>query len=182
MSYNTAEKIVNLYSDLLVNMGEKSEYKVYGYSDLQGYNILDVDNALKIVVAYSVFNLNKSDENALKNLKAYSSNAGGAVVSFFTSFVPDEVIPEIDKLDPNDKNSLLDFIDLTNNYKDSDLYKTFLNQETHGSFLKFCLDIDRSDINYWEKIYARLSLTWDTKDVKDPIFFIITNKTHFFKI
>ncbi len=49
MSYNSAIKIKDLYSKLLVN----SKTYPHGYSSLNGYDIIDVSNAIKLIVAYN---------------------------------------------------------------------------------------------------------------------------------
>lgn len=177
MSYNTAQEIVDIYSNLLVNKGRFSDFSVWGYSDLKGYTIFDVDNALKVIIAYSVFNLRDNDENGLAKLKGYCSHASTATLAFFDSFVPDEIIPEIEKLDPSDKTSVIKFIDLKGYFEDNELYKIYKHKETHESFLNYCLYITKKDKDYWEKIYERLELVWDAKDHTDPVTIIVNNKT-----
>lgn len=177
MSYKTATEIVDIYSSLLVK--ENPSFHAYGFSELQGYTILDVDNALKVIVAYDIFNMKKEED--LVRIRQYSKAAGGAVFSFFSKFVPDEVIPDIERLDQKDKSSILKFYDLVGNFEESPYYKAFSSQETHESFLNFCLNLQRSDENYWEKVYDRLSLVFDTKNTSDQIFIIVNNKSIFFK-
>ncbi len=178
MSYKTAEKIVDLYSSLLVK-NDHPEYHAYGYSELQGYTVFDVDNALKIIIAYDVFN--SKSQNDIDKVTQYAENASAAVFHFFSSFVPDEKIPEIERLDPNDKMSLLKFLDLKGDYFHSPFYEEFSKQETHQSFLNFCLSIPRSDTNYWDLVFKRLDLVFDIKDTKDQIFIINSNKDLVFK-
>lgn len=177
MSYNTAQKIVDIYSNLLVNKGKFSDFAVWGYSDLKGYTIFDVDNALKIIIAYSAFNLREDDRGGLAKLKEYCSHASTATFAFFEAFVPDEIIPDIEKLDPSDKTSIIKFIDLKGYFEDNELYKIYKHKETHESFLNFCLLIKKRDENYWEKIYERIELVWDARDQNDPITIIINNKS-----
>lgn len=181
MSYTTAQNIIDIYSQLLVNKGKSSDFAVWGYSDLKGYTIFDVDNALKIIIAYSAFNLKEEDQTALAKLRTYCSNASAATFAFFDAFVPDEIIPEIEKLDRSDKYSLPKFIDLKGYFEDNELYKIYKHKETHDSFLNYCLHITKNDENYWEKIYDNLELVWDARDYKDPITIIINNKSSFFK-
>lgn len=178
MSYKTAEKIVDIYSSLLVKEN-LPELHAYGYSELQGFTIFDIDNALKIIIAYDVFNA--KNPNDVATVKKYASHASSAVTHFFSSFVPDEVIPDIERLDPKDKMSLLKFLDLKGDPFNSPLYQQFSNQETHDSFLNFCLTIERSDMNYWDKVFQRLDLVLDTVDTKDQIFIINSNKEFAFK-
>lgn len=130
-------------------------------------------------MAYTIFNTYKLDEKKLAELKKYASENEGAIFSFFSHFFPDEIIPELEKLDPNNKMSILQYRKLTENFEESEWWKVIKHQETHESFLDYCLYIGSSDPDYWEKIYSHLNITWDTKDEKDPIYFIIKHKDYF---
>lgn len=59
--------------------------------------------------------------------------------------------------------------------KDSqtELEALFNKEETPKSFLDYCLHIGNSAPDYWQKIYNRIGITWETKDKYDYINYAI---------
>lgn len=180
LSYKTAEKIIEIYADLLMK-DNRTIYQKFGYSELQGYDIIDVDNALKLQLAYRVFNTDIFDEKANQEFELYVNQNNNGLWHFFLHFVPDEIVPSLDQLDPDDNESMLKSIQIEGDYQDSEQYKRFQTQENQHSFLQFCIAVGNKDVDYWEKVYKRLNLVWDERDKKDPIYYCITNKDYFHK-
>jgi len=172
MSYITADKIVDLYSGLLINIKNLRQYQKYGYSDLKGYDVIDIVNAMKLIIAYRFFNNEK-----IEDTNNYVSAASSAISAFSTQFFPDEIAQKLKLIDlTDDRQAVLDYFKLT---RDSDLLEMnkLLNpQETPESFLKFCTFLGTTNTDYWETVYSRLGITWETNNDRDRIYFIIKNK------
>jgi hypothetical protein len=179
MSYNTANKIFDLYCDKLVNLDKLGGYEKYGYSDLNGYDLIDISNAMKLLTAVRVFNTYTPDENKRCELKKYASQDGAGLAAFFFHFFPDDVANKLKRIDPNDKKGIIEYAHLTANAMESEWYQLFNKEETPESFLNYCIHIGRSDPNYWGKVYERIGISWETNDDKDPIYFLIMNGVNF---
>jgi len=175
MSYTTADKIVSTYSALLMNVDSLDLYKKYSYSDLQGYDIIDVSNALKLMIAYRVFINNDINETKIEELKKYTEAGAVALISFLDLFYPDQVVLELNKIDPNDKMAIVKSINIK---KDSlaEIESQFRKEETPDSFLEYCLNVGKLDPDYWELIYKRIGITWETNDEYDRIYINIALK------
>jgi hypothetical protein len=179
ISYSEASRIVDLYSKILTQSERLSLYKKFRYSELNGYDVFDIDNALKICSAYRVYKTEILDDNSIEKLKKDSSIDGGACMSFFSLFAPDNIAQQLNNLDYHkDRNEIYN---LDIDFSETDLWKAFSKSETHDSFLEFCLSIEKTDINYWEKVYSRLGIIWDERDEYDPIYNVLLNKGESFK-
>ena len=177
LNLKDAKKIIDTYSAVLLTSNELSLNNRHRYSDLKGYSIFDIDNALKLCSAYRVFRTAILNETSLDKLKEDASVDGGAVMNFFALFSPDNIVQQINKLDPQDISKAYK---LTGNYFETDLWKQFNSIETHDSFLNYCLNIDKTNANYWELVYARLGIDCDERDEDDEIYFVLQNKHLFF--
>ncbi len=73
----------------------------------------------------------------------------------------------------------LEQIDLTKDSENFEWNKLLNPQETIGSFFNFCRNIGNKNPNYWEMVYSRIGITWETNDDNDRINFIIRHKYYF---
>jgi hypothetical protein len=119
-------------------------------------------------------------EVPLSQLKKEADQNTVGCMSFFSSFAPDNIVQDLKKLDQNDIYSRHESYKIEGDFFESDLWKAFSKTESQESFLDYCVSIDKTDINYWEKIYSRLGITWDDRDEYDEIYFVILNKHLFF--
>lgn len=181
MSLKEANKIIEIYSNILSHSLELGKFEKFRYSKLRGYDVFDIDNALKVTLAYNAFNTSIIDDIAFGKLKKEAGENTVGVMCFFTSFAPDSIVQQLKKLDPADIYSRSEAYKLEGDFFESELYKAFSKTESQDSFLDYCLSIDKSDSNYWEKVYNRLGITWDDRDEFDEIYFAILNKDMFFK-
>ncbi len=172
MSYNTADKIILIYADLLINNSKLGQFEKYSYSILDGYDLIDILNALKLTTAYRVYTTEYIDDRKLDEFNRYADEDGASLTQFFFFFYPEEVVSELKNLDPNDKKSLIESIKLTENSQ-SELKLLYGKEETVKSFLDYCLHIGNSNPNFWELIYNRIGITWETNDENDYINFLI---------
>jgi hypothetical protein len=180
ISYKEANKIIRLYSDILSNSLNLARLEKFRFSELKGYDIYDIDNSLKICSAFRTFKTSVFDVNSVEKLKKDASIDGGAVMSFFSLFAPDYIVQQLKKLNPDDIYARSEAHKIEGNILESDLWKTFSKTESHGSFLDYCISIEKTDIEYWEKVYSRLGITCDDRDEYDEIYFIILNKHLYF--
>lgn len=172
MSYNTADKIILIYADLLMNNSRLGQFEKYSYSNLDGYDLIDISNALKLTTAYRVYTTEYIDDRKLDEFNRYADEDGASLTQFFFFFYPEEVVFELKKLDPNDKKSLIESIKLTENSQ-SELKLLYDKEETVKSFLDYCLHIGNLNPNFWELIYNRIGITWETNNENDYINFLI---------
>lgn len=180
ISYKEANKIISIYSDILRNSLSLGHLEKFRFSSLKGYDIYDVDNSLKICSAFRVFKTSVYDIKSVEKLRTEASIDGGATMSFFGLFAPDNIVQQLKKLNPDDIYSRSEAYKIEGDILDSDLWDSFSKTESHESFLDYCLSIEKTDIDYWEKVYLRLGITWDERDEYDEIYFIILNKHLFF--
>jgi len=175
MSYTTADKIIDIYSHLLMNLNKLGFYEKYRFSDLQGYDLIDVSNAIKLMIAYRVFISSDIDESKIEELRKYAVAGSAALLSFLDNFYPDKIVFELNKIDPNDKMAFSTHIEIKKD-SEAEIKALLYNEEHPDSFLHQCLLIGRSDSDYWEKIYNRLGITWETNDEYDKIYINIAIK------
>ncbi len=180
MSYDSADKIIDIYSTLLINIGHLKGYKKYGYSDLKGYDIVDVSNAIKLMIAYRFFNDGRENTSKLEEIKEYVSVSEAALSAFSFHFFPDGVAHELGQIDPSDlQEAVLEKIRLTKGSENYEWNKIIRPQETTSSFFTFCQTIRNKDPDFWEKVYSRIGITWESNNWKDRIYFIIKHKDYF---
>ncbi len=145
-------------------------YDKYSYSDMQGYDIIDIVNALFLTTAYRVFKQNDIDENKIEEFEKYAEQDGIAFYSYFMHFVPDNEKLALDKLDKSSSNYIHDALNLHSDFQDSEAWKLAGEMESAASFLNFCLQI-KGEPKYWEKVYKRLNLECETNDKYDNIYY-----------
>lgn len=141
MNYSTSEKIINLFTELLINPSSKVSYSL---SYLEGYDIIDFSNAIKLKMAYQIFSLPEINEKKLSELNEYASMGD---LSFSSFFLSDDL-----------SEKYLDF-------KNPVLRKVIAEREDSKSFLNFCLATIHGDrSSFWHKILRRLNLEYETDD------------------
>lgn len=183
MSYFTANKIFNLYCDKLINLNKSGLSKKYRYSDLNGYDIIDISNAMKLLAANRVYNTYFLDEKKRTEIENYALQDASGLHNYFFHFFPDD---EYDKLihvhiDNDNGKEVIEYSNLANYVLNSETYQLFSEQESPQSFLNFCIDVGRSDSNFWGKVYDRIGISWETNDDKDPIYVLIKHGVNFEK-
>jgi len=180
MGFNTANKIVSLYSSLLSNLENKNIHEKYGYSNLNGYDSVDISNALKLMIAYKFFHLQTNDSQKLHKLEEYITAAKTSLFTFSEFFYPDDIALELNQFNATDSR-LRDFreIELTNNSDNFEMNKLLYLQETPDEFFNYCTIIGNDNPYFWENVYHRLGLTWETNDEKDRIYILIKQKDFF---
>lgn len=150
INYSTAEKIINLFTDLLI---DTAQVDLYNLSHLKGYDIIDFSNSIKLMVAYHVYSVPKIDDKKLNAFEDYASNGDIAFSSFF---LQDDLSEK--------------FIDL----KNLDLRNNIKERETSKSFLYFCLAIIHGDRSkFWDKVMIRLNIECETVNTQDKIYDVV---------
>ena len=179
MGFNTANKIVVIYSKLLSNLENKNIYEKYSYSELNGYDIIDISNAMKLMIAYRYFNLTTNDTQKLLKLNEYITVTKTALFSFSDFFYPDEIVLKLKQIDTTDSGlRSLQELELTNDSENFEMNKLLYLQETPDDFFKYCTLIGNDNPYFWENIYHRIGLTWETNNEEDRIYFIIKHKDY----
>ena len=154
MSVKKSDEIMTLYFALMAKFGEDSS-TIYPYSALKGYDIFDIDNALKIFLANQIHRKYLSEAEIIK-----LRNWGGqGLWTFNTSFAPDEFVYKLNKLEKHSTeywNMKDDFI----LNPPTGMVKIFYDEdkETTESFFDFCLSLGREHPNYWKEVYNRLGI------------------------
>jgi hypothetical protein len=179
MSYKTANKIFDLYCNRLLNLDKLARYQKYGYADLNGYDIIDISNAMKLLAANRVFNTYMFNDNKKAELKKYALEDGSGLTSFFFHFFPDDIASKLRRIDPADEKGFIEYAQLTGDTMNVIEYQLLNKEETPDSFLNYCIHIGRTDPNYWGKVYERIGISWETTDDKDPIYILIKNGVNF---
>ena len=180
MGFNTANKIVAFYSSLLSNLENKKIHEKYGYSELNRYDSVDISNAMKLMIAYRYFYLKTNDTEKSHKLEEYIAAAKTSLYCFSDSFYPDDIIVELNQINTTDSR-LRDLrqIELTNDSDSFEMNKLLYLQETPDEFFKYCMIIGKDNPYFWENVYHRLGLTWETNDEEDRIYILIKHKDFF---
>jgi hypothetical protein len=182
MSFDTADEIINLYSKLLIDFSKLKKYAAYSYSDLKGYDPVDVSNAINLMIAYKFFNNPMDDNNETIELNKFVSNAESSLF-WFSDFFPDEVADKLSKINQsNPLQAVTESIRIKSDSENFEWHHLINSIERPDSFLTYCQTIGNKDPDYWEKIYLRIGIKWETNNINDRIYFIIKNKVHFNQI
>ncbi len=179
MSYFTANKIFNLYCDKLINLNNSSLSKKYRYSDLNGYDIIDISNAMKLLAAFRVYNTYLLDQKKRAEIENYAVQDASGLHNYFFHFFPDEDYDKLIHVYIDNEKEVIEYSNLANYILNSETYHLFSEQESPQSFLKFCIELGRSDPNFWGKVYERIGISWETNDNKDPIYVLIKHGVNF---
>jgi len=166
MSYNLADKIITLYSNLLMNLDKLKLHEKYPYSALNGYDIIDISNAVKLNIAYRVF---ISDDKKPNNVAEYTEASSVALLGYLDLFYPDNIATEFNAIYGDDIQAFSKKYELTKDIL-KDIETQLYDEETPKSFLEYCISTGKSDPDYWKKIYDRIGITWDSSDDYDKIY------------
>jgi hypothetical protein len=166
MSYNLADQIITLYSNLLINSEKFKPHEKYSYSDLGGYDIIDVSNAIKLNIAYRVF---ISDDQKPIDVAKYTETSSGALFGYLDLFYPDHIVTELNAICGDNIHAAAKRYELTKDIL-KEIQTRLYKEETPESFLEYCISIGKSDPEYWKKIYDRIGITWDSSDDYDRIY------------
>ena len=177
MSLNEANKIIDLYSGAILNRA-KSDQNPIRFSALQDYDFCDVDNALKIQLAFIVFKMrNKTTRSELNNL---ASENNATLLTASSTFAPDNIVQMLNKLDNRDQDYTIKRIKILQASRENEAFLKLHECEMHSSFLDYCLSLQVNDTTYWESVFSRIGITWDERDKTDQIILAIKNKQLYF--
>ncbi len=166
MSVELADEIIKIFSDKLI-LRDENNIHYYPYSVFKGYDIYDIENALKLLTAYRVYNSAKLNEQKLSEFKKYASEDGGAVFTFFRAFIPNNIYKQLIKFPYGSAEyRQKEFELLYDEEMPKEMRKFFsMESETVESFLDFCLQLDRTNSNYWPTVYSRLNLIYNQGEI-----------------
>lgn len=160
MTIQKALDIVDIVTPLMINRSKENRY-YFGYSELKGYDIIDVVNALKLFNAFNNFQkgiLQKIDKDKIL-MDANYDNA--FVINFCSSLVPDNILTELNKYKYRSSEYIAKVSELTN---ELDTLKKLGDIETVESFIRYCTEIGWDDSDYWLKVFYRLGLVFNPND------------------
>jgi hypothetical protein len=159
MTIKKADEIIDIVTPLMINRSVDRFY--FGYSELKGYDIIDVDNALKLFNAFNYFQkgiLQKINEGKII-LDANKDNA--LVMNLCFRLVPDYILSELNKYRYGSHEYISKACELVD---ESNYLKLLGDGETVESFVRYCIGIGWDDPDYWVKVYYRLGLLLNPED------------------
>ncbi len=165
---DTAEIIINRYAELQANRASLENHEKYQYSDMNGYDIIDIYNSFCLLLAEEVYICKEISNKIYLSLKRMSDEYGGIVLNYFTLFIPDKEKYRISML-PHDKRKE-EYFRLTSNFHETNEWKEIMSREKMSSFIDYCIDIKESH-DFWTLVYIRLNLTMPVdKPASNEIF------------
>lgn len=172
LNFSIADKIIDRYAHLLQDLPNQYLYDKYGYSDMGGYDVIDISNSLALMAAYRVSTTGRIDEKKLEDYKRMANEDGVAILQYFSHFIPDNEKYELNQLDKSSPDFLLNSIRIQSDFQESDLWKKSLSIETPESFLKFCIQVKENEPDrYWHIVFSRLKVECDTSEKYDRIYY-----------
>jgi hypothetical protein len=178
ISLNEAYRIIDLYSEVILNR-EENNYNPICFSALQRYDFCDLDNALKVQLAFIVFK--KRNKIADAEFYRLASENDATLLLASNTFAPDNIVQQLIKIDESDPDYIIKKIDLLRDNSKNEAFTKLAQTEMHKSFLDYCLSFEESDSSYWENIFDRIGVSLDTNDDSDEILYIVKNKHLFFR-
>lgn len=166
MSIELANEVIKIYTDLLIKR-EENNIHYYPYSVLKGYDIFDIENALKLLTANRVYNSAELKEQNLSEYRKYASEDGGAVFTFFSAFIPSNIFKQLIKFPyGSTEYRQKEFELLYDEEMPKEMRKFFARQtETVDSFLDYCIKLGSDNPEYWIKVYSRLNLSYSQAEI-----------------
>lgn len=164
ISLKNAMEIVDLYSYLMENNKGAQNNK---YSEMKGYDVYDIDNSLKLLIAFRVNSSVSFDENRMKELKDFASWAQNGTYYFHLNFIPDEIYNELSKYEYKSPDWIIASNRLLSDgdFISKDFHELInKNLETMESFLDYCIKLHKKHSNYWLLVYSRLNLNYVMDD------------------
>lgn len=172
MNFSIGDEIIDVYAGLLENPHSSNLYYPYAYMDLKGYDFIDIKNALYLMTAYRVYTASIIDDTSLASFKKYADEDGGAIILYFSLFIPDNEKAQTDKLDKKDPEYNSKTISIISDFQESEGWKEIMKAESISSFLDYCLKI-KGDTKYWHAVYKRIGIECDSRDEHDRIYYFI---------
>lgn len=176
MTIAEAEHIIGVFSTALQ---EESRAHYHPISSLQGYDVFQIDLALKLRIANWLLYLAGKDDWEKRFAEVVRECETGPLYADIL-FVPDDDLAKLERLDPCSleykalKIEIMPSPLIINPSDDSVNYKDqrFAQLETGSSFADFCRSVGAEDPLYWQKIYTRLDLEYTSTAPKgnDPVF------------
>jgi len=133
---------------------KKFTMELFPYSEFQGFDILDVSNAMKLKIAEMFVN-----KTEIMRIKAFAENCDVSLEMLIRDrLAPDEVVMKQSTIDHNDfKESILFTIEVTKNNDDWEWNKLFKKREGVSTFFSYCKNVDSINLSYfWNKVYHKL--------------------------
>jgi len=168
MTIREAEEILDITSRALQ---DESDPYYHRASLLKGYDVFQIDKALKLRIAneFLFWDRNDGQERFTEGLNSYS----GLPLSIANLFVPDDQLAKLNALSPDSadffktKLSIMPrMLDSEGNFKDGRL----ASLETPDSFGNYCKSIGATHPNYWKKVYERIGLEYTSTSPKGNEF------------
>lgn len=162
MTVSQAEEIVDIVSKALQ---AESPHRLHPISLLKGYDVFQIDAALKLSIANQF--LYASGDPASENKFAKFVDACSAIpLAIPSSFVPDEILEKLDTLPVGSREYRCQMIELWPSPLDESMHfkdERLASVETPSSFADYCKQLGTEDPLYWQKVYTRIGLEYTTK-------------------
>lgn len=173
MTILEAEQIMDIVSAALQE--ETGPSHRHPISALEGYDVFQIDIALKLRIANEFLVLSKKS-NFDKKFSEVINTSGGIPLLIVQLFVPDGELEKLSKLpldSPEFRRQRMEitpevFDVQTKTFKD----KRLASLETPSSFGDYCKHIGSEDPLYWQKIYTRIGLKYTSTSPREnqPVF------------
>jgi hypothetical protein len=157
MTISEAEQIINIVCKALQR---KSQHNYHPISSLKGYDVFQIDSALKLRIANEFLCLSGRPDFEEK-FSEWIKLAESVPLLIEDLFVLDEELEKLNNLpriSTKYKTLNMDIspcpLDESMNFKD----KRFASLETMSSFGDYCRHVGSKDPLFWQKIYTRIKL------------------------
>ena len=160
MTIKNALDIVDVITPLMKNRSQEDRFYI-GYSELKGYDIIDVDNALKLFNAHFYFRKESLDEKEIIKLFLNAKSDYALLLSLCESLVPDAILDELNKYEFGSHEYIAKDFELVDRADNLEVLKY---RETIEFFLKHCVSIGKDNPEYWIHVYYRLGLVYNPDD------------------
>jgi hypothetical protein len=161
MTIQKANEIMDIVIPLMINRSQEDR-SYFGYSELKGYDIYDVENALKLFNADYYFRKGSSEESEINKLLLNAKSDNAFLINLCFYLVLDSIIDELRKYKYRSSEYFSKVFELVD-HKEYDKFMSAEN-ETIESFLKYCISIGRDNPEYWLRVYYRLGLLYNPDD------------------
>ena len=163
MTISDAEHILDVVSAALQ---EQTNPYYLPISSLQGYDVFQIDMALKLRIANEFLFLAEEDdfeERFADRIQAY----GSVPLYIVSDFVADDDLARLKELEPDSPEFKQLKLDIRPRPLDSSTMtfkdKQLATLETPSSFGDYCRRVGAKDPIYWQKIYTRIGLDYTSE-------------------
>ncbi len=158
MTLKEADKIIEIVSSAFHRETRTQFHKL---SELQGYDIFDIDIALKLRTAQDYLESQRSN-NGEEAFKKAVNTYEVSLMAVLSLFADDEKVDQLEQLPENSPEYIQTRCTMmTERTKTSHPdYERWAKLETVSSFANFCRYIGAADPLYWQKIYTHLELEY----------------------